>query len=133
MILITNNPRFQEDQDSRYYTEYIEGSYGDVLKLVRDRIHRGHKLLSHPLSGSVKPNENPYKSILISRAAGSLDLDSLRILEESIATFEKFMQNPNKCGHNKRDAILEDFKEVDHCLIAGAIASASSRLGGEVL
>lgn len=32
---------------------------------VRDRIHEGHLLLSHPLSGSVKPNETPYKSVMI--------------------------------------------------------------------
>lgn len=127
MILITNNPRFQKDPEPRCYTEYMAGSYKDVLKAVRDRIHRGHKLLSHPLSGSVKPNETPYKSILISRSAGNLDLDSLRIIEDSIATFEKFMQNPAKYGYNNQDAILEDFIEVDHSLIAAAIASASNR------
>jgi len=125
LILITNNPKFQSVPEPRCDMEYIAGSYRDVLILVRDRIHQGHKLLSHPLSGSVKPNETPYKSILISKKTGSLDVDSLQIIEDSISTCDKFMQNPINYGHNNQDALLADFSEVDYGLIVAAIASAS--------
>ncbi len=127
MILITNNPRFQKDPDPRCDTEYIPGSYRDVLIVVRDMIHQGHKLLSHPLSGSVKPNETPYKSILISKSTGSLDVDSLQIIEDSISTCDKFMKNPIEYGYNNQDALLADFSEIDHGLIVAAIASASNK------
>jgi hypothetical protein len=45
---------------------FIETDMTGVLVYVRDKIHKGHKLLTHPLSGSIKPNESPYKSVLIS-------------------------------------------------------------------
>ena len=76
--------------------EFVEGSYRDVLIAVRDKIHKGHRLLSHPLSGSVKPNETPYKSVIISRNSAGMDLDSLKIIEDSIAAYDKFMQNSMK-------------------------------------
>ncbi len=100
MILITNNPKVKNDETIRCLKEYVDGSYRDVLIAVRDRVHKGHKLLSHPLSGSVKPNETPYKSVLISKEAGDMDLDSLQIIEDSIAVCDKFMKSPVKYGHN---------------------------------
>ncbi len=127
MVLITNNPKFQKDPDLRCDKEFIAGSYRDVLIAVRDRIHQGHRLLSHPLSGSVKPNETPYKSVLISKMSGGLDVNSLQIIEDSIYTCDKFMQNSIEYGYNNQDALLADFSEIDHGLIVAAMASASSK------
>ena len=56
-IIITNNPLVPQMLDEEHEVDYSEISYEDVLGKVRDRIHEGHLLLSHPLSGSVKPNE----------------------------------------------------------------------------
>lgn len=80
-IIITNNPLVPQMLDEEHEVDYSEISYEDVLGKVRDRIHEGHLLLSHPLSGSVKPNETPYKSVMISRKAGKLDERSLSIIE----------------------------------------------------
>ncbi len=98
-----------------------------MLVAVRDKIHKGHKLLSHPLSGSVKPNETPYKSVLVSKHKGNMDVDSLKIIEDSIYTCDKFMKVTLKSGYNNQDAILEDFRQVDYELIDAALVSASSR------
>ncbi|MDD2216736.1 MAG: GrdX family protein, partial [Eubacteriales bacterium] len=98
------------------------GSYKDVLICVRDRIHEGHTLLTHPLSGSVKPNETPYKSILISKIAKDLDLVSLQIIEDSINTYEKFMKNSRKYGNTNPEQ-LKDFQKVDYELLMGALKS----------
>ncbi len=124
MILVTNNSKVLSDAAILITKEYVEGGYRDVLIAVRDRVHIGHELLSHPLSGSVKPNETPYKSILISKHAGNLDQDSLRIIEDSIVIFDSFMKNPIKYGHNKQESLLDDFKEVDYSLIISAISGA---------
>ncbi len=133
MILVTNNPKVQGDPGISCDKEYIEGSLKDVLIAVRDRIHKGHKLLSHPSSGSLKPNETPYKSILISKEAGSLDWDSLQIIENSIEICEKFVRYPKKCGYNNQERLLADFSEVDYQLIVAALKSAADKVGGEVL
>jgi hypothetical protein len=38
-----------------------------VLLTVRDHIHSGARLLTHPQAGSVKPYETPYRSVLVYR------------------------------------------------------------------
>ena len=89
-LLITNNPKVNEKYADKYETLFIDDSIETVFKTVRDHIHRGHKLLTHPLSGSVKPNENPYKTVLLTKALGKTDNDSVMIIEQCILTAQKF-------------------------------------------
>lgn len=119
MIIITNNPKVR-DEIKGYEIIYNQISYLDVLKKVRDKVHIGHKLLTHPLSGSVKPNETPYKSIAVSKNSGDLDLDSLMIIEKSIETTQKFFRNPKV--PNYKQNILEDFQLIDKGLIQKALS-----------
>ena len=118
-ILVTNNSLVRAKYANVCRIEFIGGGIGDVFKKARDYIHLGHKLLSHPLSGSVKPNENPFKSILISAEKGRLDGDSLRIIENAIITAAKF---PRKY-ENIPDEILADFRTIDCSLITGAFCN----------
>lgn len=120
-VIVTNNKRVADKYSAEYEVEYHDVKYIDVLTIIRDKIHSGHKLLTHPLSGSVKPNETPFKSILITKQKKSLDAESLRIIEESIVTCRKF-------GKSKfavmTDEILDDFSAIDCSLIDNAMASA---------
>ncbi|NMR85303.1 GrdX protein, partial [Vibrio parahaemolyticus] len=112
IIIITNNPKVFQKFNGKYEIEYLENeSYLDVLLMVRDKLHKGHKLLSHPLSGSVKPNETPFKSILISQKKGKIDFGSLSILENSIATYEKFIKIKRLPDWNQD--VVVDFMVVD--------------------
>ena len=122
MIIITNNKKVATELHPMWEIQLIRGSYKDVLIWVRDRIHEGHTLLTHPLSGSVKPNETPYKSILISKIAKDLDLVSLQIIEDSINTYEKFMKSSRKYGNTNPEQ-LKDFQKVDYELLMGALKS----------
>jgi len=116
-ILITNNILVKEAYEKTFKAVYAETDFAGVLQAARDFIHKGHKLLSHPLSGSLKPNENPYKSILISSGADVLDLASLKIIENCIATVKNF---PLKYIDLDRE-ILRDFQKIDLSLISGAL------------
>ena len=60
-LIVTNNPMVRERYSQQYDLKYEETSFVGVLKQVRDLVHRGYRLLTHPLSGSIKPNETPYK------------------------------------------------------------------------
>lgn len=93
----------------------------DVLVATRDLVHKGHKLLTHPLSGSVKPNETPYKSILVSDNPQTMDMDSLIIIEDSITTARKFLEMKRHIVWP--EDILEDFRVIDFELIKNAIQS----------
>ena len=144
MLLVSNNPKVLNDdrsQAKKLEKMPIEGGYGDVLIAVRNKIHKGHKLLTHPLSGSVKPNETPYKSVLISKEAGELDLDSLTIIGHSLESYEKFAGIGRKEAWQQAEnsvkvsvagdrleisesfdpETLSDFAEIDYSLIGFAI------------
>lgn len=121
VIILTNNGFIVEKYSSVLDIKFIDGQYIDVLKAVRDNVHKGAKLITHPLMGSIKPNETPYRSIIISEGHG-LDVESLAIIESSIAAAEKF-QKDNKIPVWS-EKILEDFRFVDLKLFESALDSA---------
>ena len=119
-IIITNNKYVDEKYGDRFQVEFLEDfNYLDILYYVRDKVHEGYRLSTHPLSGSVKPNETPYKTIMIGKKEKSLDLDSLRIIEDSIATAKKFINN--RPTPNWPESILDDFRVIDLSLIENVI------------
>ena len=63
-IVVTNNPLVWEKLHTTREMIYKETTFEGLLVELRDRIHQGHMLLTHPLSGSVKPNETPTVSTL---------------------------------------------------------------------
>ena len=111
-IVVTNNPMVRDKLPD---AEFHDTDYLGVLKIVRDKIHLGHKLLTHPLSGSVKPGETPYKTVILSAKKGKLDESALSIIEDSIQTCQKFMANG--AVRSWREEILADFQLIDYDLI----------------
>lgn len=119
-IVVTNNPLVWEKLNTTHEVIYREVSYEELLKDVRDRIHEGHLLLTHPLSGSVKPKETPYKSVLISAGKEEVDTRSLSIIENAIQACQKF---EDRTGSYK-EQVFEDFQLIDWTLLESGMASA---------
>lgn len=116
MIIITNNPMAKDKFAQSYTVECIEGNVMEVYKKVRDYVHKGHRVLTHPLMSSIKPNEIPYRTVIISKNAdNTIDDFSLNIIEESISALEKFLRDFSVPNWNER--VLEDFKLIDYDLI----------------
>ena len=86
----------------------------DVFVKVRDFIHNGYNLLTHPMSGSLKSNQTPYKSILIKKGV-NINFADLQLIESAIDNYNKFIKNRNLT--NWPENIKEDFKTVDLSLI----------------
>ena len=119
-IIVTNNPAVWEKFKKNHTVKFLEGkTYPEVLERVRNDIHKGHTLLTHPLSGSVKPNETPYKSIMISEKREELDERGLLLVEDAISTVKKFLQNAATPVWN--DKILDDFQAIDLSIIENVI------------
>ncbi|REC33543.1 hypothetical protein CF160_05345 [Enterococcus pseudoavium] len=93
--------------------DYIEGSYDQVLDKVKTLIIKEKlSLVTHPLSGSIKPNETYYKTIFISETTSQyIDIESLEYIESAIAVYEKFIKNKQR--PNWSLAVLNDFAFVD--------------------
>ena len=79
-------------------------------------------MLTHPLSGSVKPNETPYKSILIAEERGDVDLGSVALIENAIQACGKFEFKSDRY----KPEVYEDFQLIDCTLIESGMASADA-------
>lgn len=119
-IIITNNDLVYNKYKDIYNVEFYDGiSIKEVIIKARDKIHEGYKLLTHPLSSSIKPNESLFKSIMISDEKNILDYDSVVIIENSVMTCDKF----NKIKYNivYTDKIISDFKLIDLTVLESAL------------
>ncbi|MEG0254197.1 MAG: GrdX family protein [Vagococcus sp.] len=116
MLLVTNNPKVKKEIEG-VPIHYLEVEYGDIFQEVKKMIIEDKMiLLTHPLSGSIKPNETYYKSIVLGKAkTDAIDIESLDYIDQGITVYEKFMKN--KMRPNWTERVLEDFAFVDYYLI----------------
>ena len=129
-VLITNNPNLsrwvfpkrpivgKSNHDVSAPAEsvvMVEGSALDVLMFVRDAVHLGSRLLTHPLCGNLRPYQQPFRSVLINKQKNmdsTVDLESLLMIEEAVLVYRG-------CGFalplpaNLPDAAREDYALVD--------------------
>ena len=118
MKLITNNPKFIEENLKDIEIEYLDVSYIDILRKVRDYVHENWEIVTHPLYGSVKPNETIYRTIVL-KENNSLDITSVNLISDAIVTFKKFRNNREVPQWT--DRVKDDFSVIDHDLIINAI------------
>jgi hypothetical protein len=119
-FILSNNPVVIANYNK---VEAVTGDLLTVLKSARDYIHQGHKLLTHPLVGSVKPNETPYKSVIIAKAITGLDEESLKVIEGSLQVAKKMLEERPLPQWNER--INQDFQVIDRSLLDSALDSLS--------
>ncbi|WP_346899825.1 GrdX family protein [Clostridium sp. UBA7503] len=120
LFIVTNNPMSKEKFEEKFKVEFIDVPQLDILKKVRNYIHKGNRILTHPLMGSVKPNETPYRTVCVStEVVNGVDLQSLEIIENAIITTEKFLRDFNTPKWSEK--ILTDFQVIDSDLIDHAI------------
>lgn len=126
-LLITNNPKVKEKFDDIHMIYLDKRSFLDVLIRVRDEIHRGGILLTHPLTSSIKPDETPFKSVIIEKKGGKVDLDSLIMIDDAIEVTKKFLKDNRKRSYTEK--ILEDFQIIDLSVITSGIESMGGDYG----
>jgi len=114
-ILVTNNPLAKEWFKGKFRVDFLETDVSGVLINVRNLIHKGHHLLSHPLSGSVKPNETYYKSVAVTELKEKVDFQSVGIIEDCILSVQKF---PDRKIPEEYE---NDMQTVDLSLIRSAL------------
>lgn len=120
--IITNNILCRDKYQELLPVEYLEGKgYMDVLLTVRDYIQKGWRLETHPMTGSLKPNQTPYKSIMVSDLPREQEefYSQEMTIENSILSCRKFLEI--KQTPNWTEEIRKDFMIVDLSLIEGAI------------
>ena len=125
--ILTNNSQVAEEFGKTHDVRFVEGGLRDVLLKARDQINQGDILLNHPLYGSVKPNETPYRSLLLqqgksgdSKRPAAADPESVRLIGNAVSAFEKFIDKATVTDPR----LLDDFQVVDLSLLRSAVESA---------
>lgn len=118
--ILTNNPAVKSAYGA--VAQCVKGSVAEVFQTVRDAVHLGAALISHPLAGSLKPNENPYKSVMLSTRRGPVDESSLATIEDALAVLQKLPVKARRYGPK----VLEDFSVIDLDLVHSAMQALPS-------
>lgn len=124
MRIITNNPKAYAYFSERYHNNivWVDGGFQAVLEKARDLVHLGWRLVNHPLSSSIKPNQTPFKTLVLVKTKMNLDLSSLQVIEFALANVIKLGNFPGAS-----EQVLADLQLIDLELCK------SIRLRGEVV
>ena len=121
-FIITNNEMVRDKYADQAQVEFQAVHYTEIMRMARDYIHSGHKLLTHPLAGSIKPNETPYKTIFLTKSKKGMDAESLRIIEECVIACKKFGKDrfPNMPEQMRQDfRATTPWPRLSSCRAAG--------------
>ena len=114
-LILTNNPSVADKYPDSI--RFCDITVSGIFTAARDAVHAGARLISHPLAGSLKPNESPYKSIVLSTPQAGLDFDSLQLIEGAIAVLKKLPDKNRVYG----EQVLDDFRVIDLDLMNSAM------------
>ena len=122
-LVVTNNPLCARGVSQAHELSFYEGAdLLGVLIAVRAKIHEGHTLVTHPLTSSLKPNETPYKTVLLRFQQESLCYESLDLIESAIRVYETFARNSRHVTWSDLPPnVLDDLALIDYDMIKEAI------------
>lgn len=118
-IFVTNNDRVMEKFGESAGEVRLLEDYRDVLVAARDLIYAGHKLLTHPQASSLKPNQTPYRTVLLYGETGELDSEAVMLIEQAIENFDKWQEICQTPQYDPK--IANDYKTIDLSMIENII------------
>ena len=90
--------------------------------MVFQKVAGGYRLLTHPLTGSIRPDITPYKTVLLSGTAGAVDMESVTLIGKAIRYAEDLYRLRDVPIYKKwGKAALEDFQLIDLSIIERAL------------
>jgi hypothetical protein len=122
-ILITNNDKVYLKYKDKLQCIFTE-KYEEVLIKVRDMVYDRHILLTHPQASSLKPNQTPYRSVVLYPQGNEDNMKDILLIEKCLETFKQW-QNISLTPENYSDKIAEDFKVIDLSIIDNIIPRIS--------
>ncbi len=118
-LIITNNPIIKNISNAEM--NFVDGNQYQVLYQVFNKIAGGHKLLSHPLAGSIQPENNPYRSVVLSPFISEADLSTLSMLEYCLGKLEAGVTKNMDFSINGQ--LDRDFQMIDKELLDNILQS----------
>jgi hypothetical protein len=111
--IVTNNPGVSDKFENVLFTE---GTYEDVLIKVRDLVHQGFELISHPVGASIRMIYSPYRSVVIGKKNEKINPYHVETIENSIINYRKLLEGRNIDYVNAEDYALVDIQHLEDAL-----------------
>ena len=118
-ILITNNEKVVEKYNKKLKCIFLE-EYEEVLIKVRDLVYDRHLLLTHPQASSLKPNQTPYRSVVVYPSEGKDNTKDIMLIEKCIEVFNQW-QDIAPTPKTYEIKVAEDFKTIDLSIVDNII------------
>ena len=122
-IIITNNDRVYEKYKKEMQVILLD-SYEDVLIKTRDMVYNRHILLTHPQASSLKPNQTPYRSVVVYPKGEEDNMKDIVLIEKCIETYRQW-QEIAPTPKNYAEKVANDFKRIDLSVIENIIPRIS--------
>ena len=88
-LIVTNNPMAAKEFAGQGEVRlYPEDTYREILVRARDLVYIGHRLCNHPLYGSLRPHETPYRTVVLSDRPQTPDEEECLIMSEAITRID---------------------------------------------
>lgn len=113
--IITNNPVVKNEFENVYF---VEGDFQEVMVKVRDMVHQGYDLISHPLGASIRIAFSPFRSIIIGQRNNKINPIHVGIIENSIISLKNLTEG--RVADRKND---DDYSLVDRELLISTLES----------
>ena len=90
-IIITNNDRvFEAYKDEMQVI--LKQTYEEVLIATRDMVYDRHILLTHPQASSLKPNQTPYRSVIVYPGSGEDAMKAILLIEKCLEVYRRWQE-----------------------------------------
>ena len=122
-VLITNNDRVYDKYKDRMKVILLD-TYEEVLIRTRDMVYDRHTLLTHPQASSLKPNQTPYRSVVVYPKGEEDNTKDILLIEKCLETFRQWQEiAATPADYEKK--VAEDFKTIDLSVIDNIIPRIS--------
>lgn len=111
--IITNNPVIESEFENVYF---VEGDFQEVMVKVRDMVHQGYELISHPLGASIRIAFSPFRSIVIGQRNNKINPNHVEIIEGGIISLKNLTKG--RVADRKND---DDYSLVDRELLISTL------------
>lgn len=117
VLIVSNNPLVW---DAYAECRPIHGEAREVLKQARDLVHLGHPLVGHPLAGSIRLQNSPFRSVVLGSRPGAYHIRDIFLVEDLSSRLEAVNQQ------SQTEAALKDYQYIDLSLLNAVIHSGDS-------
>ena len=120
-LLVSNNVSYKGRVDE---IDFVEGSSFDVLIGVRDYVHKGAEILTHPLCGNLRPYQQPYRSVVLRIFSDPHPVDeySLSLIENALGIYRSCFERLARAD-SLPDFIASDYAFVESELMRSSLES----------